>query len=152
MFHSKTEAFRMASYDFIQLPPNTNEVQSSMTDASWCNINDPETNVIGQEGHAFNSEDPDAQRFTQTRRVNVPTGDSYGRPTYQERQEVTEVINICGYHWAKQNPFRQNEPTAIPADIVTDIDEAETAAATADADMWRARYEAEKARRKAYED
>jgi hypothetical protein len=126
---------------------NKEEVQYKMTDASWCNINDPETNVIGQQGHSYNAEDPDAQTFTQTRKINVPTGDSYGRTTYQERQEVTERISICGYHWAKQNPFRPNVPEALPATTISDIDEAELDAADASAEMWKARYEAEKARR-----
>jgi hypothetical protein len=142
----------MNMWPIRQLIPDPSEVISPMSQAAWCNFDDPDTNVIGQIGHSFNADDPDRQHFTQTKRVNVPTGNSYGQATYQERQEVTEVIDFCGYHWEKQNPFRAREPIALPATTVADIDTAEMEAATADADMWRARYEAEKARRKASED
>lgn len=131
----------------IQLHPDPSEVYGEMSQAAWCNFDDPETNVVGQIGHSFNADDPDRQHFTQTKRVNIPTGNSYGQPTYQERQEVTEVIDFCGYHWAKQNPFRPREPIAISSTTIADINEAEIAAADADASMWKARYEAERARR-----
>jgi hypothetical protein len=113
-----------------------------MSNAAWCNVNDPETNVKGQIGHAFDSNDPDKQHFTQTRKVNIPTGNSYGNATYQERQEVTEIVDFCGYHWQKQNPFRP--PAPIP--IESEIESVEHDADESEAEMWRAKYEAERAR------
>lgn len=84
-----------------------------MSQAIWCDVNDPNTNAFGQTGHPFSEKDPDRQHFTNSRNVNVQTGNSYGQPTYQERREVTEVFDMCGYHWRKQNPFSQEAPKAI---------------------------------------
>jgi hypothetical protein len=114
-----------------------------MSQSAWCNINDKETNAPFQVGHAFNADDEDREHFTKTRKVNVETGNSYGRPTYQERQEVTETLDMCGYHSRKQAGLFQATPE-ITAEVIDDI---EAEADQADADMWKARYEAEKARR-----
>jgi hypothetical protein len=131
--------------EFIQLAPDESEQVSPMSQSAWCNINDKETNAPFQIGHAFNADDEDREHFTKTRKVNVPTGDSYGRPTYQERQEITETLDMCGYHSRKQAGLFQKTPE-ITAEVIDDI---EAEADQADADMWKARYEAEKARRTA---
>lgn len=120
-----------------------------MSRAEWCNINDKETNAPFQVGHSFNGDDEDREHFTKTRTVNVPTGDSYGRRTYQERQEVTETLDMCGYHARKQaGLFQNNVPPAIEATSVTSdsIADVEAESEQSEADMWRAKYEAERAR------
>ncbi len=89
-----------------------------MSNSLWCNIDDPETNVPHQIGHSMSIDDPDRQHFEQTRTVQVPTGNSYGRATYQDRQEVTTSIDMCGYHWRKQNPFSAQEDA--PKEITVD--------------------------------
>ena len=66
-----------------------------MSSALWCDKGD----------HAFSAKDPNKQHFSNTHTVSIPTGNSYGRVTYQERQEVTEELDICGPCWAKTNPF-----------------------------------------------
>jgi hypothetical protein len=121
-----------------------------MSVAAWCNINDPETNVLYQIGHPFNGDDEDREHFTKTRSVSVETGNSYGRATYQERKEVTDSLDMCGYHARKQAGLF-NAPPPDQAALTAEIVEAETAAADADAEMWKARYEAEKARRQILE-
>lgn len=83
-----------------------------MSNALWCDINDPETNVKGQIGHSFSDRDEDMQHFRNTHTVKVPTGNSYGRATYQDREEITTEMHVCGYHWRKQNPF-DTQPAAI---------------------------------------
>lgn len=88
-----------------------------MTTVEWCSIADTETDIPHQvPGHPFPSTDPDMQHFTQTRTVEVPTGNNYGRPTFQDRQEVTTELYMCGYHWRKQNPFQAAPKTAINAE------------------------------------
>lgn len=71
-----------------QLYQKTEEIPA-MSAALWCDKGD----------HAFSSKDPDKQHFVNTHTVEVPTGNSFGRPTYQERVEVTEEIDICGPCW-----------------------------------------------------
>lgn len=66
-----------------------------MSQALWCDKGD----------HAFSAKDPNKQHFTQTQTIEVPTGNSYGRTTYQAREEVTEELDICGPCWSKANPF-----------------------------------------------
>lgn len=83
-----------------------------MSNALWCNIDDAKTNAIGQIGHAFSETDPERQHFTKTQSINMQTGNSFGTPTYQQRQEVTETLDICGYHWRKQNPFQPSDKEA----------------------------------------
>lgn len=96
--------------DFIRLQPSENiEGATQVSETVWCDIDDEKTNSYlgGIPGHPFPAKDPDRQRFTQTRQVPVPTGNSYGVPTYQEHTQVTTEMDVCGYHWAKQNPFQQ---------------------------------------------
>jgi hypothetical protein len=64
--------------------------------------------------HPFSGKDPNRQHFTQTKMVDVPTGNSYGQPTYQERQQVTSEMDICGPCWADENPFEPKEKDAVP--------------------------------------
>lgn len=85
-----------------------------MSMAVWCDIDDSETNAFGQVGHSFSSKDPDKRHFSQTQTVEVPTGNSYGQTTYQERQEVTDELDMCGYHWRKSNPFLAKNKSEIP--------------------------------------
>lgn len=115
-----------------------------MSGTKWCNINDPETNVKGQVGHAFSDQDPDAQSYTQTRTIKVNTGNSYGRSTYQDREEVTTVIDMCGYHVRKQMPFQADNEQA-PA-IEASIEDDEKESLEAERDMWRSKYDAERGR------
>jgi acetone carboxylase gamma subunit len=96
-----------------------------MSGVLWCDTGD----------HAFSVKDRNRQHFVNTHEVPVLTGNSYGRPTYQDRQEVTEEIDICGPHWLKQNPFQTPEAKAIET--------TEVEAKQAEADMWKARYEAD---------
>ena len=115
-----------------------------MSGSMWCNINDPETNVKGQVGHAFSDADPDAQQYRQTRKVKTATGNSYGQTTYQDREEVTTVIDMCGYHVRKQMPFQADNELA-PA-IEASIEDDETESLEAERDMWRSKYDAERGR------
>lgn len=66
-----------------------------MSTALWCDKGD----------HAFSAKDPLKQHFSQTQTVTVPTGNNYGRTTYEERREVTEELDICGPCWSRANPF-----------------------------------------------
>lgn len=120
---------------YINLPPDTSERIGPLSGVSWCDIDDKETNVKGQVGHPMSTKDPDRRHFTQTANARALTGNSYGTPTYQESQEVTEVIDVCGYHWRKQNLFQAPEPSALES--------AEVEAAKAEAKMWRTKYEAD---------
>jgi hypothetical protein len=106
----------------IQLEPATEMRITVVNYVVWCNINDPETNIPHQvPGHPFPDTDPDMQHFTQTRKVQVNTGNSYGTPTYQDRTEVTTEIYMCGYHWRKQNPFQSNADEDKP--ILSQVEE-----------------------------
>jgi hypothetical protein len=115
-----------------------------MSGVIWCNINDPETNVKGQVGHAFSDQDPEMQQYRQTRKVKQATGNSYGQTTYQDREEVTTVIDMCGYHVRKQMPFQADNEQA-PA-IEASIEDVEKDALEAERDMWRDKYDAERGR------
>jgi hypothetical protein len=84
--------------DLVDISEKGRETQ--MSTALWCD----------KGGHAFSAKDPKKQHFTQTRTVSYPTGNSYGRTTYQERKEVTEELDICGPCWAKANPFSTPNP------------------------------------------
>lgn len=78
-----------------------------MGSALWCDVDDPEMNIPNYVGHPFPAKDPDRKHFAQTEMVQVPTGNSYGQTTYQQREEITEEIEMCGYHRMKmQNPFQ----------------------------------------------
>jgi hypothetical protein len=79
-----------------------------MSNAIWCDKGE----------HAFSGKDPDKQHFINTHEVQVPTGNSYGRATYQERVAVTEEIDICGSCWKSGGilaknalPESDNQPT-----------------------------------------
>jgi len=99
-----------------------------MSGVIWCDKGD----------HPFSAKDKFRQHFVNTHTVDVLTGNSYGNPTYQPRQEVTEEMDICGPCWTKDNPFTSPEPSAIEA--------AEAEAEESAAEMWQRKYEAEKAR------
>ena len=106
-----------------------------MSASLWCDINDPETNVPNQIGHSFSEKDPERQHFAQTQMVPIRTGDSFGRPTYQDREQVTDELDMCGYHWRKQNPFHaQNQPEIPAPPTLQDLEEKDN--------EWRAGYDA----------
>jgi hypothetical protein len=86
-----------------------------MSVSLWCDIDDTDTNAFGQHGHAFSGNDPDRRHFVQTAQVRVPVGNSYGNPVYQDRQQVTEELDMCGYHWRKSNPFLAEKKTELPS-------------------------------------
>ena len=89
--------------------------------ALWCDIDDPETNLPHSQvpGHPFSDKDVNRQHFSRTGSERVNTGNSYGNPTYQDREIVTAEMEICGYHWQKQNPFQPGKK-AIPEDEETE--------------------------------
>ena len=72
-----------------------------MSSALWCDKGE----------HAFSAKDPEKRHFSQTRQVEVNTGNSYGTPTYQSRQEVTEELDICGPCYNASNPFSSAQAT-----------------------------------------
>jgi hypothetical protein len=98
-----------------------------MSGVLWCDTGD----------HPFSAKDPNKQHFVNTHEEAVYTGNSYGVPTYQQREKVTEEIDICGMHWGQNNPLKA-EPAAI------EIAEAE--AEESEVEMWKAKYEAEHAK------
>jgi hypothetical protein len=64
-----------------------------------------------ENGHPFSSKDPDYQTMRQTRKIQRPTGNSYGITTYQDREEVTDTIIICGRHIQEMTrSFRSDTP------------------------------------------
>lgn len=85
----------------------TGKGSNLMSQTLWCD----------KGNHAFSAKDLNRQHFTQTRTVEVPTGNSYGRPTYQERQEVTEELDICGPCWQTANPFTPDNGKATPKSV-----------------------------------
>jgi hypothetical protein len=123
------------------MAPDESERIGPMSQAAWCNINDKETNAPFQIGHSFNGDDEEREHFTKTRTVNIPTGNSYGRQTYQERQEVTETLDMCGYHSRKQAGLFQSDPPPL------EIETVEAEAEQSETEMWKAKYEAERANR-----
>lgn len=72
---------------------------TQMSTALWCD----------KGNHAFSSKDQFKRHFSSTHDVQVPTGNSYGQPTYQVRHEITEELDICGPCWEKTNPFSADE-------------------------------------------
>jgi hypothetical protein len=106
-----------------------------MSQTLWCDIDDPETNAPHQMGHCFPAKDMDRKHFAQTQMVPTRTGDSYGRSTYQDREEITDELDMCGYHWRKQNPFHAANTPEIPAPpTLEDLEERDN--------EWRAGYDA----------
>ena len=79
----------------------------------------------------------DRKHFAQTQMVPNLTGNSFGRPTYQDREEITEELDMCGYHWRKQNPFQAKAKPEIPAPPTLEDLEVED-------ENYRAGYEAAK--------
>lgn len=106
-----------------------------MSQSLWCDKGD----------HAFSAKDENRQHFTQTQTVKFPTGNSYGRTTYEDRKEVTEELDICGPCWQTGSPFSKDNPPAIQGYSEETI-RAEKEAELSEAEMWRAKYEAERAR------
>jgi hypothetical protein len=90
---------QLADYGY----PEYRRTEEKMSSALWCDKGE----------HAFSAKDLNRQHFTQTQTVTVNTGNSYGRPTYQDRQEVTEELDICGTCWLKSNPFSAEETKPI---------------------------------------
>lgn len=72
----------------------------------WCNVDDEETNVIGQVGHPYPNSDTNAHRFAETHTTN--------ERGYQE--DIEQVMRYCGYHWERRNPFRPGKH-AIQAQV-----------------------------------
>jgi hypothetical protein len=93
-----------------------------MSQALWCDKGE----------HAFSGKDPDKQHFVNTHEVQVPTGNSFGRATYQERVEVTEEIDICGPCWKSGGIL--SEKAAIPPQTLDDLQK--------ENDDWQRGYEA----------
>jgi hypothetical protein len=74
--------------------------------------------------HAFSAKDPDKRHFSQTREVDVPTGNSYGATTYQTRQEVTDELDICGPCYLQTDPFKATPKALQPTvDVLEQEDE-----------------------------
>lgn len=73
-----------------------------------------------ENGHPFSEKDPDYQVYRQTQKVKVPTGNSYGTTTYQNREKVTDVIVICGKHVQEMTrSFRKDTPEVEPPQVAT---------------------------------
>jgi len=101
--------------------------EGSMSGVLWCDVGE----------HPFSMKDKNRQHFVNTHQVEVYTGNNYGNPNYQPRQEVTEEIDICGEHWMQNNPMKAPEVSAI--------DVAESEAEESAAEMWEAKYRADHA-------
>lgn len=67
-----------------------------MSKALWCDVGN----------HAFSEKDPDKEHYTKTAKKKLMTGNSYGSPVYQEQEQATEEIDICGPCVAKQGLFQ----------------------------------------------
>jgi hypothetical protein len=72
-----------------------------------------------ENGHSFSSKDPDYQVMKQTRMVDVPTGNSFGRPTYQKREEIEDQIVICGKHIQEMTRAFHPPTAEIPPTLET---------------------------------
>jgi hypothetical protein len=96
-----------------------------MSNVLWCDKGE----------HPFSVKDVNRQHFVNSHTVPVLTGNSYGNPTYQQREQVTEEIDICGPHWLNDNPFTTPETPAIEV--------AEAEAEQSAAEMWEAKFNAE---------
>ncbi len=83
-----------------------NQMAEVWATALWCKV--------GQ--HSFDPDDPDKHSFAETRTVQRLTGNSYGSPVYQDQEEQTGRITVCGPCYAKTRPFQQS-PQAIPPGV-----------------------------------
>jgi hypothetical protein len=81
-------------------------MSDTWTHALWCDVGE----------HPFGSKDPDKHSFAETRTIQRLTGNSYGNPVYQDQEEETDRITICGPCFIKQRPF-QKSPAQIPAGV-----------------------------------
>lgn len=100
---------------------------TAMSGAIWCDKGE----------HAFSAKDPDKQHFTKTQSVDVMTGNSYGQPTYQPRQEIVEELDICGPCWKSGNDFAAKQINGPKDPATKTLDELEK-----DDEQYRAGYEA----------
>jgi hypothetical protein len=98
-----------------------------MSGVLWCDKGD----------HPFSVKDVNKQHFVSTHTVPKLTGNSYGTPTYQDRQEIVEEIDICGPHWLNDNPFDNESKVLTTAEVEAEESEVE---------MWQRRFEAEQAK------
>jgi hypothetical protein len=112
----------------IEINSQYGKVIHIMSGVLWCDKGE----------HPFSVKDVNKQHFVNTHTEPVLTGNSYGNPTYQQREQITEEIDICGPHWLNDNPFQTPETPAIEV--------AEAEAAESEAEMWKAKYEAEHAK------
>lgn len=85
-----------------------------MSQSLWCDVDDADMNARNMIGHPFSGNDPEKHHFADTRPIEVHTGNSYGQPTYQNREEVTDEFDMCGYHWNKRNPFSAKREAITP--------------------------------------
>lgn len=97
-----------------------------MSQSIWCD----------KGKHSFSANDPDKENFQRKRTVQVPTLDNWGHPMNAPRQEMLEELDICGPCGRKEDMFQ-------PAG---EIMEAEKESDKSEAQMWKAKYEAEKVR------
>jgi hypothetical protein len=100
-----------------------------MPTALWCEFGGYEN------GHAFSSKDPNYRVLKQSQLVDVPTGnwsDTYGQATYQKREEVTEVVVLCGEHASQMS--KSFRPPEIAPPALSDLEREDT--------NWRAGYDA----------
>lgn len=111
--------WRGPNYQTLYQP--TERIPETMSQAIWCDKGD----------HAFSSKDPERQHFAQTQTVPVQTGNTYGRPTIQDRVQVTEEIDICGPCWKSGGVMAQKE---IPPQTLDDMQR--------ESDTWQAGYDA----------
>lgn len=98
----KVRYFGDVPESLIKAMTGDNTVPDTWAVALWCKVG----------SHPFDPDDPDKHSFTETRPVRRLTGNSYGSPVYQDQNEETGRITVCGPCYAKQQPFRQTP--AIP--------------------------------------
>lgn len=98
-----------------------------MSNAKWCDAG----------GHAFSANDINAQQLTLTKQVGNQWG---GAQPYSQTQD------ICSEH-AEKMGLIEKVPTDYKLGSGKAIAAAEEEAEESEAAMWKARYEAERARR-----
>jgi hypothetical protein len=118
---SDLQSVMTSNTSFLTRPTNRKVMSVSLS--LWCDINDTSMNAPNMIGHAFSGNDPDKHHYSDTRPVEYNTGNSFGRPTYQTRDEVTDEYDMCGYHWNRRNPFKANtEAIAPPAPTIEELE------------------------------